>query len=541
MAILLQLPSASAATVDHTNAEVNIMWLNDWGRIQRFISTDGSGPQTVSDIMFGCIGLVIDQGNYDHTPGFENIADPYTTPYYTSPDDFETQRAITLITDGELQISTASYMNTGSGTGDPNDILINQTAWTVDNKDWAVIQYTLTNVRSPAQTLTDVCIGLELPLSQVGGRGRVGGDTLGDGGDDVDGFDAVTSTYWVEDAEDTVLGVSSAIDTDPINHYFGQDYHADYSSEYIYFFENDTWLYERMHAENQTATDGITPGNITTTVGWNGTTLLPGESRTFTYVISVNDSFNSMINAIKDAQDYYSKNLIDLLITEFTDDSTTQRIEIYNKGREVNLTEEDFFISLDGGNTALSGSWDKDFIPMYEYAVFTLVGTPLGPEGGTLGLYQDLGGGNKVLRDGLISFGQNGTVPDPQDSESAARHYDDTSARYTDDWLRNSSTGPTWGYKNDVPPVNPTPTLLLNEIMFFPNMPSDGFVELYLTEGTLDISGYKIVGDSEYTIPAGTILTPDEPYFYLTYNDDWNFFDALESSGDNIYLYNDTG
>ncbi|UCE73426.1 MAG: hypothetical protein JSV56_10400, partial [Methanomassiliicoccales archaeon] len=141
----------------------------------------------------------------------------------------------------------------------------------------------------------------------------------------------------------------------------------------------------------------------------------------------------------------------------------------------------------------------------------------------------------------LISFGQNGTVPDPQDSESAARHYDDTSARYTDDWLRNSSTGPTWGYKNDVPPVDSTPTLLLNEIMFFPNMPSDGFVELYLTEGTLDISGYKLVGDSEYTIPPGTILTPEEPYFYLTYNDDWNFFDALESSGDNIYLYNDTG
>jgi hypothetical protein len=287
------IPLASAgSSLNHTNGNVRIKYLTDFGRILQ--SLDWGQSQIARDgLGFGYIGLVIDQDNYNHTPGGVDIADSFDKFPYGGTDDFENVDSITMvIDDGTTQKSMCSFKNTGLGTGDPDDILINQTVWTITGKDWVVLQWSVDNIKTPATPITDLCFGLEIPCSKDGARYGVGGDLV-DGGDDVDGFDAINNVYWVEDTDSGVsMGVCSVTPLDPITHYYAEDYHSDYSTEYKDFFGNDTWLYQRLHAPNGTATDGINPGNITATIGWSGETIDIGKVRTFTMVIAINDSFD---------------------------------------------------------------------------------------------------------------------------------------------------------------------------------------------------------------------------------------------------------
>jgi hypothetical protein len=529
--------------VDHDVGNVEIKMLTDFGRILQ--SFNKVQPQTVRDpSSIGYIGLVIDQDNYNHISGAENIADSFGSWPYASTDDFQTVNPISMvIDDGTTEKSIASFQNEGSGTGDPFDILVNQTVWTYVNSDWAIIQYTLTNVKSPASVLTGVCLGLEIPFSKEGARYGVGGALL-DGGDDVDGYDSINNTYWVTDLDSGVtFGVGSAIISDPITHYYSEDYHADYASEYKDFFSNETWLYDRLHNSNATATDGINPGNVTTTLGWNGETILAGSSRTFTIVIAINDTYDNMMIAISDAQNYYRTVATGFHITEFSDfDSPSQKIEIYNSGNQpTDLVSDGYFLSNDGGLSSLTGNWDKNPLPTYEYGVFTLSAGSIGPEGDTIGLYRDLGGGNIVLMT-KISYGQEGVAPDPLSGESTARRFDIPSSSYTNEWLRNSSGGSTWGAENNVLGVEIAPDLILNEVMFNPQSPELGFVEImYTGSSSIDIQGYKIVCDGEYEILPSLILNPSNPYFTLQQIDDPVFFSLMDPSGDNVYLYDNSG
>jgi hypothetical protein len=146
---------------------------------------------------------------------------------------------------------------------------------------------------------------LEIPFSKDGCNLGVGGD-IWDGGDDIDGFDSENGTYWVSDSDSGVtFAVASANSFNPITHYYGKDYHLNASTEYRYLFENETWLYNRLHMPNGTATDGVTPGNITTTLGWNNETLNNGESRTYTFVFAINDSKSTSFDAISEAQEFF--------------------------------------------------------------------------------------------------------------------------------------------------------------------------------------------------------------------------------------------
>jgi hypothetical protein len=541
--LFLRSPLASATTLDHDVGNVDIKMLTDFGRVLQTVNWGQA--QTARDPMgFGFMGLVIDQDNYNHLPGAEDIADCFTAFPYATSDDFIIVNTLNMvIDDGTTQKSVAAFQNEGVGTNDPFDILVNQTAWTVKDKDWAILQWTLTNIRSPASTLTGVCIGLEIPFSKDGARYGVGGN-LNDGGDDVDGYDSVEQVYWVSDTDSGVsMGVGSAISADPITHYYAQDYHSDYSSEYTNFFADETWLYNRLHAPSQTATDGISPGNVTTTVGWNGETIGPGESRTFTMVFALNDTHGNMMTAMDDARNYYYKVASGFRITEFSDsDSIPQRIEIFNYGNKpTDMAADGFFLSVDGGTTALVGTWDKNPLPTYDHGVFTVTGGTIGPEGDTLGLYQDLGGGNIILME-QVFFGLEGTTPDPLGGESASRRYDPVATIYTDEWLRNASSGPTWGTQNNVPSINTVPDVILNEVMFNPGAPELGFVELmYIGSATLDIQGYNIVCDREYRVPTSQILSPANPYFTLRQSDDPSFFSIMDSIGDNVYLYDNNG
>jgi len=559
----VQVPNARAGGLDHTIGNFDIKILTDYGRILQPINWDGH--QTVQDhSTLGFIGLVIDHDDYDHTSGSEDIADSFNIYPYMNYDDFQPVKSITmLINDGITQKSFASYQNKGAGTGYPDDILINQTCWTVKNKDWAILQWSLTNVKSPASDLTDVHIGLEIPISKEGGRYGLGGE-LTDSGDDVDGYDSTNHVYWAQDTGDgTTIGFGSAIVSDPITHYYAEDYYAEYHNDsnppasyydpdpkyLINFFANDAWLYQRISAPSDTATNGVIPGNITATVGWDGFDILAGESRTFTLVMAINNSLNSMITAIKDAQYYFDHVATRFQITEFSDSSSgTQQIEVFNFGRkETDLFAAGYRLSVDGGSNFLTGNWDKNPLPTYEYGVFTLdPGENIGLEGGTIGLYQDVGGGNYVLRD-EVAFGQEGLAPDPLNSESVARRFDIASMSHTDEWLRNSSSGPTWGFQNDVLEIDITPSIILNEVMFYPSVANGGYI-IIINKGSFSVNvrGYIIVCDTEYRLPDNFDIWLDPlTMLIIRYSDDppatSNLFDNMDSAGDNVYLYDKDG
>ncbi|UCE38757.1 MAG: VWA domain-containing protein, partial [Thermoplasmata archaeon] len=224
---------------------------------------------------------------------------------------------------------------------------------------------------------------------------------------------------------------------------------------------------------------------------------------------------------------------LEVLITEISDaESSQSKIEVYNPWYPPINMNVGFGFTTDSGT--LDGTWSIWEVDSGEYAVLdvtTILG--LNPEGDTLTLYQY---GFFIDE---ISYGQKGIVPDPLPNESVQRYWDGTV--YTDVWERNYTTGTTFGSENDVPPLNISSKLRLNEILFNPTTKTDAFIELILLFGRIDISGYKIVGDSEYIIPQGTELIPGDDIFYLVYSDDSDFFDALNPQGDNVYLYDANG
>ncbi len=536
--ISIDFPTAKGATVTHSVGELQIQSLTDFGRVFLPIKWPKSGTlQTVNDPQTGLsfIGLVVDQDNYDHNPASIDIADSYKNFPYLSIDDFSTiVPAKMIIDDGIIQKSIASYQNTGT-TQDTNDILINQTVYTKKNKDWAILQYRLINLKTTP--ISGLCIGLEVPLSQVGAGYGLGGDS----GDDIDGFDSQDRIYWAKDNGGTTIGFASAIPQIPITHYFSEDYHPVAYDNYKTYWQNETWLYNRIHAPNRTA--GLVPGNRTSTIGWNDLTITPGSSETFSLVIAVNTSFSEMKKAISDAQYFYRTEASGFRITEFSDsDSDPQQIEIYNCGREqTDLVKSGYFLSVDGGITALLGNWNKNPLPTYEYSVFKLnSGEEIGYEGGTVGLFQDLGGGSSILMDS-VSFGYKGLAPDPLAGESTARVWDTSIAEYNNDWVRASPS--TFGSQNNVPSVDYTPNAVLNEVMFYPSVFNGGYVTLYNKGVTnMNLRDYYIVCDTVYQLSGfGDIWLAPQSTFVVKHSDSQSLFDNMNFQRDNVYLYDNTG
>lgn len=136
-----------------------------------------------------------------------------------------------------------------------------------------------------------------------------------------------------------------------------------------------------------------------------------------------------------------------------------------------------------------------------------------------------------------VHYGQIGTVPDPLPGESVARHR--VGIGYTDEWVREET--PTFGADNNVPGVDSSPDVVINEILFFPNAPDEAFVEIYY-KGTsfVNLLGYAIVCNQEFFV--GTItLTDTNPHYVLRYQMDGGFFDSMAPIADNVYLYDSTG
>jgi len=522
----LNLPTVSAASVSHDIGNLKIYGLGDWGRIAQPLKWQLKYQSLIDFYGLTYIGLVIDQDNYDHNPGSIDIADPYGSYPYVFGNDFEVVKGITLAVNTPTeQKSLCSFRNKGAGY--PYDILINQTAWSVINKDWFIIQYRLTNIKGV--DLNGVCIGLELSLSQVGTgfSGGIGGDE----GDEIDGFDATDAIYWAQDDGGTTLGFGSAIASEPITHYYSHDYNTTFDET---FYGNNTWLYERLHAPNATASSGVTPGNLTTTVGWNDFTIPADSSKTFTLVMAINNSFDNMITALKDAQHYYRYVVTGFLITEIRDSgSGIPRIEVFNNGREP--TDPTANLSLSANIGPLTGTWSQNPISTYGYSYFE-PNEVIDTEGDTITLYEN---GVQVDR---ISYGQDGVAPDPLDLESVARHFDTSTLTYTNEWLRNASSGPTWDAENNVGIVVTSPQVVLNRVMFNPKYQEEGYVELmYKGFGSVLIEGYKIVCDNGFTVPSGTVLNSVNRFYVLTQSDYPAFFANMDAAGDNVYLYANNG
>jgi hypothetical protein len=536
--ITIDSPTAKGAAVTHSVGELQIKSITDFGRIFFPLQWPKTGTyQTTHDTLtgLGFIGLVVDQDNYDHNPLSMDIADCYESFPYLIADDFKTIKpAEMIIDDGTTQKSIASYQNIGT-TIDANDILINQTVWTKKDKDWAILQFRVINLKSVP--ITGLNLGLEVPISQVGAGYGIGGDS----GDDIDGFDTQDRIYWAQDDGGTTIGFASAITQSPITHYYSEDYHPATYDEYKVLWENEIWLYDRLHAPNSTV--GSTPGNRTSTVGWNDVTIAAGSSETFTLVIAINESLNDMKYAISDAQYFYRTEASGFRITEFSDsDSDPQQIEVFNFGREqTDLVNSGYFLSVNGGLTPLLGIWNENPLPTYDYSVFKLnPGEEIGYEGGTIGLYQNLGGGNSVLFDS-VSFGSKGVAPDPLVDESTARVWDVSTAEYKNDWTRAASS--TFGAQNNVPSVDNTPKVVLNEVMFYPSVVDGGYVTIYNNGVTsINVRDYYIVCDTAYQLSGfGDIWLAPQSTFIVKYLDNPSLFDNMNFLRDNVYLYDNTG
>ncbi|HKZ48550.1 MAG TPA: VWA domain-containing protein [Thermoplasmata archaeon] len=136
-----------------------------------------------------------------------------------------------------------------------------------------------------------------------------------------------------------------------------------------------------------------------------------------------------------------------------------------------------------------------------------------------------------------VRYGLQGTGADPLNGVSTARFFD--GAGYSDCWTLDLTH--TFGAVNDGPDCALQPELLLNEILYDASAPSDRFLELYYTgSGVLDPTGYRIQGNTLYTLPPSSPLTAANPLLVVR-NDDGPaatlFFTNLVVGGDNLYLY----
>jgi hypothetical protein len=237
-----------------------------------------------------------------------------------------------------------------------------------------------------------------------------------------------------------------------------------------------------------------------------------------------------------------------LLITEIIDSGGSEFIEIYNSGR-VSAELNDYKLTLDRGISWLtSGTWSISSVPPNGHAYYEIIGGgSLDDQGGTICIVNT--SIPEMLIDDEVSYGQEGTVPDPIPGESTSRYWDGSECK--NEWARDPT--PTIGSQNDGPGEVAFQYVVLNEILYNPGT-KEAFIELKYVgypgnDPGVDINGWTLViGDSIFTIPPpnpydtiSTQLDLQSPFYVINVSMFSDLFDTVDVNGDNVYLYTDSG
>jgi hypothetical protein len=272
-------------------------------------------------------------------------------------------------------------------------------------------------------------------------------------------------------------------------------------------------------------------GQLLDMVGWNTPHLLGMSARRTPEGFGTHQGYDDVSS---ESAGWVFNSPLEVLITEISDSgSPVAQIEVYNP--QYPPIDYNVGFTIESKMGQINGDWGYNPTNYGDYVVFNVT-TPggLDLEGDTISLFQN----GYLIEE--ISYGQMGVVPDPLPDESVQRLWSGTD--HSTDWVRNWTTGPNFGAHNNVPPPSLSSPVVLNEVMFNPGVITDHVVELYsLNSERIDISEYKLVCNSEYIFPNGTILDIDARYSYLIYGDDNSFFQNMNPQGDNIYLYNSNG
>jgi hypothetical protein len=234
-----------------------------------------------------------------------------------------------------------------------------------------------------------------------------------------------------------------------------------------------------------------------------------------------------------------------LIITEIVDSGGNEYIEVFNDGGFTALLT-DYDLTTDSGASWLSsGTWSTPIIPPGGYAYYDIPAAvdELDDQGETITIVNTTMA--ELLITDSISYGQKGTVPDPIPLESSSRYW--SGSEYKNEWARDPTS--TIGSQNDAPWEVPIKYVVLNEVLYDPVIPQNGFIEVtYVgseSDPSVDVNGWiLVVGDSVFTIPPGTystILDPSNPFYIIDATMVPGLFSQVDVNGDNIYLYTDSG
>jgi hypothetical protein len=267
-------------------------------------------------------------------------------------------------------------------------------------------------------------------------------------------------------------------------------------------------------------------------VGWNSSHVQGMSVRREPDGFGTSQGYNDITS---EAAGWVFNTPLEVLITELSDDSgaSLASIEIYNPIYPTIDFSAGGYTLQNSLSTTLSGLWTIPTADTGQHAQFDLMAAGLDSDSDIIKLFQN------GIHVESAAYGIYGNIPDPLPDESVQRYFD--GAEYTDYWGRNWTTGPNFGSQNNIPAPNLTAQVKLNEVMFHPNIPSDGFVEVIRRYGeSINITDYKIVCDKEFVIPE-TMLDRDRSNYYLFEIIDSQFFLDMQSTGDNVYLYDANG
>ncbi|MCP4633508.1 MAG: T9SS type A sorting domain-containing protein [candidate division Zixibacteria bacterium] len=134
-----------------------------------------------------------------------------------------------------------------------------------------------------------------------------------------------------------------------------------------------------------------------------------------------------------------------------------------------------------------------------------------------------------------IHYGNAGVAPAPVMNTSTGQDY--FSAHVSEDLTMYFTPSP--GYPNVYRRPRPGyPSVVINEVNVGATWQNGNFIELIdLMDSPVDISGWRIVGNSVYTIPHGTEVT----YLYTLRENDAPEFFEFNAGCDNLYLFTEYG